>query len=237
MDSDTRIGAGDGRFPETRHSAIAAVRDGNAEARALAHETIVAAYWKPVYKYIRIKWKLSNEDAKDLTQSFFLRALEKEFFDGYVSERGSFRTYLRTCLDGFLSNEWKASQRQKRGGDALMLPLEDMAQDDSPDLLFTREWTRSLFELALQSLREQSAERGKAVHYSLFERYDLVEEESRVTYAQLAAESGLSTMTVTNYLSAMRRDFRRVVLEKLREITVTEQEFRSEARALLGADV
>jgi hypothetical protein len=40
--------------------------------------------------------------------------------------------------------------------------------------------------------------------------------------------------TLTNYLAAMRRDLRSIVLEKLREITSGEREFRDEARTLLG---
>ena len=40
---------------------------------------------------------------------------------------------------------------------------------------------------------------------------------------------------MTNYLAAMRRRFREIVLDALREVTATEQEFRAEARALLGA--
>ncbi len=238
MDTDTRMGGGNGRFPETRHSAIAAVRNGSPADRALAHESIVAAYWKPVYKYIRIKWRSSNEDAKDLTQSFFLRALEKEFFDSYCAEKGSFRTYLRVCLDAFLANEKKSSQRIKRGGDAILLPLDlTTAQDDSPDRFFAREWTRSLFELALLALKESYEARGKQIQYALFARYDLAEEGERATYASLAAEFGLSSVAVTNHLAAARRDFRRIVLEKLRQITANEQEFRSEARALLGAEM
>ena len=245
MDTDTRIGFGDGRFPDTRHSAIAAARSGSPADRAVAHESIVAAYWKSVYKYIRIKWKSSNEDAKDLTQGFFLRALEKDFFDGYNPEKGTFRTYLRVCLDAFLANERKASRRLKRGGGAILLAMDfttaegelqqiEIAQDDSPDRFFTQEWTRCLFQIALRSVQEQCETQGKQVRYALFERYDLAEEDQRATYASLAAEFGLSTATVTNYLFWVRREFHRIVHEKLRELTASEQEFRSEARALLG---
>ena len=248
MDTDTRIGAGDGRFPDTRHSAIAGARGGTPADRAVAREAIVAAYWKPVYKYIRIKWKAPNEDAKDLTQGFFLRALEKDFFEGYRVEKGSFRTYLRVCLDGYLANEKKASQRLKRGGGTVLLALDftnaegellqvDIAHDDSPDRFFAREWTRSFFAIVLLSLRERCEAQGKHIHYSLFERYDLAEEEQRCTYASLAAEFGLTAVSVTNYLAWVRREFRRIVLEKLRELTATDREFRSEARALLGAEL
>ena len=54
---------------------------------------------------------------------------------------------------------------------------------------------------------------------------------------QLAREFGVTTATITNYLAAMRRDLRGIVLERLREITSGEREFRNEARALLGIRV
>jgi hypothetical protein len=41
---------------------------------------------------------------------------------------------------------------------------------------------------------------------------------------------------VTNYLAWARREFRRIVLEELRELSGSEEEFRREARALLGVD-
>ena len=41
---------------------------------------------------------------------------------------------------------------------------------------------------------------------------------------------------VTNHLYWARRELRQSVLETLREITASEQEFRSEARALFGAE-
>ena len=74
------------------------------------------------------------------------------------------------------------------------------------------------------------------VQFQLFERYDL-RDDANVSYASLAEEFALDTTTVNNYLAATRRDFRSVVLEKLREITATDEEFRTEARSLLGVDV
>ena len=76
----------------------------------------MTAYWKPVFKYLRLKWHAPAEDAADLTQAFFLRAFEKSFFADFDPRRARFRTYLRTCLDGFVTNARKADTRQKRGG-------------------------------------------------------------------------------------------------------------------------
>jgi hypothetical protein len=88
---------------------------------------------------------------------------------------------------------------------------------------------RSLFTLALEDLRG----RHQDIRFQLFERYDLNESEARPTYGELAQEFGISVVSVTNYLAAMRRDFRRAVVDHLRELTVSEREFESEMRALL----
>jgi hypothetical protein len=92
-----------------------------------------------------------------------------------------------------------------------------------------------MFTLAVEAFRRRCDESGRAVHFQLFERYDLDDDD--VSYASLAAEFGLEQATVNNYLAAARRDFRRIVLEKLREITATDEEFRTEACSLLGVDV
>jgi DNA-directed RNA polymerase specialized sigma24 family protein len=248
MSVDGAAGGGGDRFPTTRGSAVEAARSGDASLRRRAFETLVAAYWKPVYKHLRVRWGRAPEDAQDLTQGFFLRAMEKEFFAAYDPARARFRTFLRTCLDGYVANEEKAARRLKRGGGAPLLSLDFQDADgelaasrlpapDDLDRYFDAEWTRSLFELGVAALREECARRGKEVCFALFERYDLDPGGGeRPTYAALAAEFGLPATQVTNHLAFARREFRRLLLEKLREITATDEEYRREARLLLGSD-
>src|SRR5580698_7310416 len=152
MDADTLIGGPDGRFPETRSSAISAALSDDAARRRPGQEVIVAAYWKPVYRYIRIRWRSSNEDAKDLTQGFFAAAIEKDFFHGYDPRKGTFRTFLRVSLDRFLINERKFASRLKRSANFAALD-EETPGGESPEEVFEREWTRSLFENAVDDLR------------------------------------------------------------------------------------
>lgn len=246
LDPDTDIGGAQHRFPETNQSAIVRARSTDQVVRQRALETILASYWKPVYKYVRLKWQAGNEDAKDLTQGFFANAFEKNHFANYDATKASFQTFLRTCLDGFVANERKAGARLKRGGDFEHFQFDFVAAEDefaahaavvnvNPEEYFHREWVRWMFTLAVEALRQRCEASGKTIHFQLFERYDLSDEA--VSYASLAQEFGLDTTTVTNYLAAARRDFRRVVIEKLREITATEEEFRNEARSLLGVEV
>jgi RNA polymerase sigma factor (sigma-70 family) len=245
-DPDTDIGGPLHKFPVTNHSAIINARSDDQLVRRRAFDTIVASYWKPAYKYVRLKWHADNEDAKDLTQGFFAVAFEKNYFASYDARKASFQTYLRTCLDGFVANERKAGRRLKRGGDMDHYQLDFAAAEDelaahvssssvSPEDYFHREWVRWMFTLAVEAFRQRSEESGRNVHFQLFERYDLSDDE--VSYASLAKDFELEPATVNNYLAAARRDFRRIVLDKLREITATDEEFRTEARSLLGVDV
>ena len=245
MDADTDIGGPLHKFPVTNHSAIVAARSDDQVVRRRGFDTILASYWKPAYKYIRLKWQAGNEDAKDLTQGFFATAFEKNYFASYNPRKASFQTFLRTCLEGFVANERKAGRRLKRGGEMDHLDfasaeaeLASHAAESSlgPEDYFHREWVRWMFTLAVDELRQRYDQSGHAIHFQLFERYDL-RDDGNVSYAALAEEFGLDTTTVNNYLAAARRDFRKIVLEKLREITATDEEFRTEARSLLGVDV
>ncbi|HJY28187.1 MAG TPA: hypothetical protein VJ306_09190 [Pyrinomonadaceae bacterium] len=228
MDPDTDIGGPLHKFPITNHSAIVAARSDNEIVRRRAFNTILNSYWKPVYKYVRLKWQASNEDAKDLTQGFFANAFEKNYFASYDATKASFQTFLRTCLDGFVANERKAGQRLKRGGDMDHYQLDFAAAENelaahasastlTPEEYFHREWVRSTFAIAVEEFRERCVESDRLVHFQLFERYDLNDDE--VSYASLAKEFGLEPTTVNNYLAAARRDFRRIVLDKFRETT------------------
>jgi DNA-directed RNA polymerase specialized sigma24 family protein len=170
-------------------------------------------------------------------------------FDRYDPARARFRTFLRTCLDRFVSNERKAERRQKRGGDVIRVPLDwDGAESElegraggseSAEEAFSREWTRSLFELAVTTLKERCEARGKGLRYRIFERYDIEADagaERRLTYQDLARETGLPATQVTNELAAARRELRAILLEILRDTTGSEAEYREEVRALIGHD-
>jgi RNA polymerase sigma factor (sigma-70 family) len=227
-------------FPTTRRSVIVALGSSDAAERTRAFDTLVACYWKPLYKYARVAWRRSREDAEDLTQSFFARALEKESLAAYDAAKASFRTFLRLLFDRFASNEWKAEHAKKRGGGEVRLDF-DAAEAEigrestvaTPEEYFQREWVRSVFALAVDRLRTRCEEEGKQKQFAVFEAYDL-DDDRGLSYRELAVRFDIPETQVTNYLAAMRRRFRETVMDALREVTATEAELRAEARALLG---
>lgn len=232
-------------FPVTRLSLLEAVRQPDLGEAAFA--ALAETYWEPVYSYLRLRWRETPEEAEDLVQSFFARVLEKSVFAAYDPEKARFRTFLRLCLDRFVINERAAAMRHKRGG---ALPLEPRyraqevavavsALEPDPEECFHREWLRALFAEAIGRLQTLCAEEPRRVRFKLFERYDLLSGESaiRPSYADLAAEFGLPVTQVTNHLAWARRELRHLVLDVLRERTVSEREFRDEARRALGRDL
>ena len=233
-------------FPATRLSVVERTRSGDEETRRIALGAIVDAYWKPAYKYLRVKWSLDPDQAADLTQEFFTAALEKDVIEKYDPSRARFRTYLRICLDGFASNARKAERRLKRGGGVTVVPLdfetaEGEMRSHEPtvnadvDELFYREWIRALLERSVDDLRRGAEQAGRPEMFEVFQRYELIDDgDARPTYTAIAGALNLTAATVTNHLAAMRKQFRKIVLDRLRELTSSEEEWESEAARLFG---
>src|SRR5882762_9199449 len=121
------------QFPITRWSVIDAVKSHDPAEQTRALDTLCTAYWKPVYKYVRLRWSRPPEDAQDLTQGFFAE----------LQKRGGNATHV--ALD-FQEAE-----------DELAGTAIDPASLPSPDSLeefFEKEWVRSLFIIALEDLRK-----------------------------------------------------------------------------------
>jgi RNA polymerase sigma factor (sigma-70 family) len=248
MSDDTSIGGVRHQFPSTRWSLIEGTRSAHGEERQRALDILIGVYWRPVYKYIRLHWRKENEAAKDLTQEFFMRLIERGLLDRFDPVRARLRTYLRVCVDGLVMNEDKAAQRLKRGGENTFLPLDfesaegelihlPVAAADDPEKLFAREFARSLFGIALERLRDECAQKGKTLHFQLLEFYDVEEGGKELTYEEAARRFAIKPTDVTNYLAYARREFRTIVLEELRALTASEEEFRHEAHTLLGVQL
>ncbi|MBL9021419.1 MAG: sigma-70 family RNA polymerase sigma factor [Myxococcales bacterium] len=234
-----------GEFPVTQFSAIIAVKSGDPAERQRSLERLLWAYYKPVYKHLRVKWRKDPTDAEDVAHDFFARAVEKGIFGLYDPSKARFRTFVRSCLDNFVMNAEEARQRLKRGGGLEMVAADGieaerelgLATGMDPEAIFDREWARNLFARSVAILEERLTALDKRKYFEAFKLYDLHDGAERPSYAAVAAALGVEVTSVTNYLHAARKELRAIVLEHLREITASEEEFRDEARAVLGIEV
>jgi len=236
-------------FPLTRLSVLAAAQSQDAGERSRALDLLFAAYWKPVYKYLRLRFSQAPQDAQDLTQGFFAELLERDLLSRFDPAKSRLRTYLRLCADSFALNEIKFASRKKRGGEITHVALDFSAAEDelrtqtidpgkipSPESLeefFEKEWIRSLFSAAVEGFQSLCEVRGKQKAFALFEEYDLDGEEN-LSYADLAEKHGLSATDVNNHLAWARREFRRIATESLHALCGSEEEFVRESQALFG---
>src|SRR6185436_15425697 len=159
------------RFQSTHWSLVLAAQADSPQAYE-ALSRLCQIYWYAVYVFIRRRGE-EAEPAKDLTQEFFSRLLDKQYLRTADPERGRFRTFLMSCVDHFLSNERKKERTLKRGGNYIFVPLDEPLAEEryqaephetmSPDKLLDRRWALTLLDLSLATqarVREGGQERA-----------------------------------------------------------------------------
>ena len=157
------------RFPTTLWSRVvaAARRDAPEDRNALAE--LCAAYWFPVYAFIRRKGN-DPESALDLAQDYFTRLLEKRTLAAADPTKGRFRAFLRADIAFFLADSRDRDAALKRGGGIRFIPLIDAearyaaepAVGLTPACLFDRAWALSLLATVVDRLRDEFESDGKA---------------------------------------------------------------------------
>lgn len=240
---DTSLGGAQREFPQTLWDVLSRARDSDAGVRREGLEDLCRQYWKPVYHYVRVAWAKSNEDAKDLTQAFFLWLTEGETLRRYKPERASFRAYLKGLLKHFVQHQEDAMRRLKRGGGVKILeldgalPLKELIADPAgadPEKAFDGAWRTALVAGALARVRERLRSRGRDIQFHVYEAYELLPPAGRPTYADLARRFGLKEKDVDNHLLAVREEVRSEVRREIGRLTVDRDDLEREWNALFG---
>src|SRR5262245_24551227 len=155
--AETDIGGHDRAFRTTMWTELLAAADPDNPRARENLDRLFRAYWKPVYAYIRTSWRASIEDAKDLTQAFFARLFEKEYWANVRTEGGSFRGYLKRSLQHFLINAKRDAAVRRPDGPMIALDaapeefsrIEPESPGESPEQRFDREWIRCVMDASI----------------------------------------------------------------------------------------
>jgi RNA polymerase sigma-70 factor (ECF subfamily) len=238
---ETSLGGPSSQFPQTQWGLVTRATDASPEVRRAGLEELCRRYWKPVYGYLRRSWPRSVEDAKDLTQAFFLWLTEEDLLDRYSKEKASFRTYLKVLLKHFAEHRDRALQRLKRGGGARILDLDrdglSIADSRTADPLeeFERAWRNEVVARALERVRERLKAEGRETQFQVFEAYDLAAPPAAPSYDEVASRFGRSPGDVRNYLHAVRQLLRLEIRAELARTTSGPEELEDEWNALFGS--
>ncbi|HEV8268717.1 MAG TPA: sigma-70 family RNA polymerase sigma factor [Thermoanaerobaculia bacterium] len=235
----------DGRFATTSWSLVLAAGGASATTTAAgeALATLCSRYWYPVFAFVR-RQGYPPEDARDLTQGFFTRVIEKGDVGDADRSRGRFRTFLLSACSHFLSNERDRAGALKRGGGFVAVPLDlieaegryerALASDETPERLYDRQWALALLSSCLESLRTEYEIAGQRRLFERLEGY-LTAEDATGAYAEAAVELGMTTSAVKTAVHRLRRRYRDALLRHIADTLSSSDDGDDELRHLLEA--
>jgi RNA polymerase sigma factor (sigma-70 family) len=230
------------RLATTRWTLIQRAGDASNPDAAEALEHLCRIYWPPVYVYFRHKGS-SPPEAEDLTQEFFSRVLEKRYFAQAHRERGTFRSFLLTCVKHFLANEWDRRQARKRGGGQRIMSLDDRSVEDryrfephhglTPERLFEQQWAWSVVGQALARLEEDVRTAGRERMY-LECRDLLLGGDGAAPYRDIAQKLNLTEGALKVQIHRLRKRLRELVLDEVEQTSAPDGDADAELRHLLA---
>jgi RNA polymerase sigma factor (sigma-70 family) len=230
--------AGPSRFESTAWTMIAHAQEGHTEASRQYLGLLIQRYWRPVYHFLKCMGR-SHEDAKDLTQGFFTKFLEKDAIKYADKSRGRFRNFMVGSVKRYVAQEHRAAavrpeERAVADFDtALQEQCFGIPEKSNPETEFTRNWLKCVVENSLSILRKECVALGKSRQFQVFKARFLGSSDSP-SHAHIAALLGLSEKEVENLLYRARRRFRRIFLAEIRNSTETIDQAQEEVQELLA---
>ena len=223
-------------FPTTRWSLVL-----HAAGPAACHSAVCelcSRYWPPVYAFIRREVR-EPEEAKDLTQDFFLRLLEKHDLLPTRAEHSRFRSFLLVAIRHFLSNQRDRVRAKKRGGGIVPFPLDfdeggrrEPVDSLTPEKVFEREWAVTLVDETLRALRLECEAAGKGSQFEALKQ--CLAGEASGTYEQIGSGLGMTEGAVKVAVHRLRRRFRALLREEIAETVADPADVDDELRYLFS---
>ena len=231
-------------FHTTRWSLVARASEGQGEPARAALEELCAAYWYPLYAYLRRKGNTADE-AADFVQGFFAALIEKGYVGQADPDRGRFRGFLMVAVRNFASKERAKQRALKRGGGhaTFSLDVEDgerrYAQEpaggESAEQLFERRWALTLLDRALERLAE--SQRGstpiKAERFEALRPF--IGGGGAIPYREVGEPLGMSETAVKVAVHRLRQRYRDILRDEIAQTVEDPSQIDDEIRRLMSA--
>lgn len=212
-------------FATTRWSVVLEAGQGHDPNAAAALSELCRRYWYPLYAYVRRRTNGADE-ARDLTQEFFVRLLERNAIAVATPERGRFRAFLLTAVKNHLANERERAGAQKRGGGRTPLSLDfesgearfkiEPVHELTPERLFERQWTITLLDRVMSQLQEEHLAAGKQRQFELL-RDSVLGDDGAESYAKIGEALGMSEGAARVAAHRLRKRYRELLRAEIAE--------------------
>ena len=206
---------------------------------------LCSLYWYPLYTFARYKG-FSEDDAQDLTQSFFLHLLEKTALKQAQPYKGRFRSFLLACFQNHISVYRQHTSAAKRGGGSppVSLDSEQFVEHDcleptdnlTAEAVFDPHWANVLIERVMMQLSEEYKRQGKAISFERLRIHlNLAGGETADSYDKSAKELGLSVAGVKTLVYRMRKRFAASLRNEVAKTVLDPSDISAEIHALYEA--
>jgi RNA polymerase sigma factor (sigma-70 family) len=234
-----------GRFRTTHWSAVLLSAQSQAPGAQEALAELCRIYWVPIYAFVRRRGH-DAEEARDLTQGFFLHLLEHKALRQVDPVKGKFRSFLAASLQNYLSDQADRARRLKRGGSIEFIPFdtklaEDLYQPEvldflTADKIFDARWAITLLREAMTRLGQDYEVQGKT---SLFETLkpfiDPINSKASIPYEQVANALEVSLGSVKTLIHRLRKQYTLLLREEVGRTVSDPAEIDEEIHALCEA--
>jgi RNA polymerase sigma factor (sigma-70 family) len=229
-------------FATTHWSVVLAAGQDSSPAAREALEKLCRAYWYPLYTFVRRQGQ-SPEDAQDVTQQFFARFLEKEYFGLADPVRGRFRSFLLAALRNFLAEQHRQAGRLKRGGGKTFVSWDASTAEErfvaepkdeaSPEQIYEKRWALTVLENVLSRLAEEMTSAGKERLFAEL-KHHLWGDQSGEPYAAIAARLGMTEGALKVAAHRLRQRYRELLREEVAHTVERYEEIDEELRHLIA---
>jgi len=228
------------QFATTHWSVVLKAGEEQSTEAPEALERLCRTYWYPLHAFVR-RSGYDPETAKDLTQSFFERFIEKNYLKDVDCRKGRFRSFLLAALRHFLANEWDRQHTVRRGGRYRFVELDeawiercerqDAAMALTPERLYERRWALAVLDTVKGKLAADYAEAGKARLFDVLQVY-LTGEAGEAPYSEAAGHLGMSLDAVKKAVERLRRRYGELLREEIAHTVAHPGEIEDEIRHL-----
>ena len=197
----------DRSFPPTAWTLLLTARD-PATAKQ-AREEVCKAYWRPVCSYLQ-SLGLEVGHAEDLTQNILAHFCNDGWIENIDRAKGRLRHFFKATARNALANHFRNAKREKRGGDAATLSLDEISHSFMPqnevadDASFDQHWAWTVFERAVGELAAQYERRGKGGLFAAL-KSSLISPDEMQGYAQIGSQFGVGEQQITIEVHRLRR--------------------------------
>jgi RNA polymerase sigma factor (sigma-70 family) len=228
-------------FVTTHWSVVMRASHSESPEAGAALAQLCRTYWYPLYAFVR-RGGYDVEDAKDLTQEFFARLIEKRDLSRVGREKGRFRSFLLAAMKHFLVSEWRRATAKKRGGDFEFIALDEVAAEhryqlepfhnDTAERLYERRWALTLLEKVLSRLRNELEAEGKGEQFHVLK--PLLSGDDVAPYVEIGARLGLKEGAVKVAVHRLRQRYLALLTEEISQTVANSAEVEDELRHLLS---